>query len=67
MELLIIVIAAFVLLMLLSYPINGHGGGWYTRGGPDGDRGPEPGTRPSHITRAGDDRHGAGSGSTAGR
>lgn len=41
MELLILAIVAIGVLLLVSYPVNGHGSGYYPYFGPDGDRGPE--------------------------
>ena len=43
MELLLLAVVAVGVLVLLSYPVNGHGSGYYPYFGPDGDRGPQPG------------------------
>lgn len=49
MELLLLALVAIGVLVTMSYPINGHGGGYYPYFGPDGDLGPQPG---SHGSRA---------------
>jgi hypothetical protein len=41
MELLLLAILALGVLVFLSYPVNGHGSGYYPYFGPDGDRGPQ--------------------------
>ena len=38
----LIALIALGVLLLVSYPVNGHGTGYYPYFGPDGDRGPEP-------------------------
>lgn len=52
MELLFIAVAAVAavaVLVAISYPINGHGGGYYPYFGPDGDRGARPGSRSDDL------------------
>ena len=41
--LMLIGLIAVSVLFLVSFPVNGHGTGYYPYFGPDGDRGPEPG------------------------
>ena len=50
MELLLLALVAIGVLVLLSYPVNGHGSGYYPYFGPDGDRGPQPGNHAGRQT-----------------